>query len=94
MGLWLDLIRGLTCTCAPPADVVPQSDLADLTADDLQLLLSGTGGFITLEDCRSVAEFKDMRGPEIKVSDPKRLEAFEELFWERNTFESPHTLGF
>lgn len=60
---------------------MPQSDLADLTADDLQLLLSGTGGFITLEDCRSVAEFKDMRGPEIKVSDPKRLEAFEELFW-------------
>ena len=85
MRVWLglvamDLVHGLTFARLP-ADVVPQSDLADLTADDLQLLLSGTGGFITLEDCRSVAEFKDMRGPEIKVSDPKRLEAFEELFW-------------
>ena len=76
----MDLVHDLTFARLA-ADVVPQSDLADLTADDLQLLLSGTGGFITLEDCRSVAEFKDMRGPEIKVSDPKRLEAFEELFW-------------
>eukprot|EP01046_Picozoa_sp_COSAG06_P011017 COSAG06_NODE_618_length_13744_cov_19.800220_9_plen_73_part_00 len=48
------------------AEVVPQSDLADLTADDLQLLLSGTGGAITLESCRKVAEFRDMRGPEVR----------------------------
>ena len=63
------------------AEVVPQQDLADLTADDLQLLLSGTGGAITLDRCRKVAEFRDMRGPEVKASDPERLAAFSGLMY-------------
>ena len=62
-------VRACVCVCVRAvslAEVVPQSDLADLTADDLQLLLSGTGGAITLESCRKVAEFRDMRGPEVR----------------------------
>lgn len=74
------------------AEVVPQQDLADLTADDLQLLLSGTGGAITLERCRKVAEFRDMRGPEVKASDPERLGAFSRLVWDALALMQPREL--
>lgn len=74
------------------AEVVPQQDLADLTADDLQLLLSGTGGAITLDRCREVAEFRDMRGPEIKESDPERLAAFSGLMWDALALMQPREL--
>lgn len=71
---------------------MPQTDLADLTADDLQLLLSGTGGVITLESCREVAEFRDMRGPEVKASDPERLGKFATLFWKALALLEPRQL--
>ena len=71
---------------------MPQQDLADLTADDLQLLLSGTGGAITLERCRKVAEFRDMRGPEVKASDPERLGAFTSLVWDALALMQPREL--
>ena len=54
-------------------------ELADLTADDLQMLLSGPGGVITLDNFRAVAKFADERGAETKASDPDRLTEFEEL---------------
>ena len=76
----------------PCAEVVPQPDLADLTADDLQLLLSGTGGAITLERCRKVAEFRDMRGPEVKSSDPERLGPFSSLMWDALALMQPREL--
>ena len=71
---------------------MPQTDLADLTADDLQLLLSGAGGTITLESCRKVAEFRDMRGPEVKASDPERLDAFATLMWDALALMEPRQL--
>ncbi len=83
------LVRLLLCG---RAEVVPQQDLADLTADDLQLLLSGTGGAITLDRCRKVAEFRDMRGPEVKASDPERLAAFSGLMWDALALMQPREL--
>jgi hypothetical protein len=65
------------CVCI--ADVVKPEELADLTADDLQLLLSGAGGFIQLETFHEVTKFRDQRGPEMRASDPERLSSFKEL---------------
>ena len=59
--------------------MVQAEELADLTADDMQLLLSGAGGFIKLETFHEVTKFRDQRGPEMRASDPERLNSFKEL---------------
>ena len=62
------------------AEVVAHTQLVDLTADDLQLLLSGTGTGITIESYRAAAKFNDARGPEVRAADmPDRLAKFKEL---------------
>ena len=62
-------------------DVVTQEDLAMLTADDMQLLCTGTGGFVTVAALRKVTNFKDERSEHLKTSAPERMGEFEAVFW-------------
>ena len=61
--------------------VLRPDDLEDITSDDLQLLLSGTGGFLTVEDFRRATKFVDSRSADVKQATPDRLLAFEARFW-------------
>ena len=65
-------------------DVLRPEDLAEyaLTADDLQLLLSGSGSFLTTEDFRKVTSFTDGRTSGLRDTSPERLGLFEALFYE------------
>eukprot|EP01052_Picozoa_sp_SAG31_P040446 SAG31_NODE_5859_length_2285_cov_3.783166_2_plen_176_part_00 len=47
-----------------------------------QLLLSGAGGFLTIDDFKAVAKFEDARGAGCIASDPARLSVFEPLIWD------------
>lgn len=51
-----------SCVVKGLFDVLDPADLADLTADDLQLLLSGTGGFLTVRRYTSASCFHCLRG--------------------------------
>merc|ERR1712127_1002664 len=63
-------------------DVIAQDDVRDLTADDLQLLLSGTAAPLGLDDFAAVTQFKDVREEAVRCSDTAGLAAFEEVFWD------------
>ena len=55
-------------------------DLSDLTAEDLQLLLSGRGGAISMEELRDCISFIDSREEAVRMSAPERLVSFSENF--------------
>ena len=63
-------------------DVVSSDDLKGLTADDLQLLLSGKAEPVSCEQLRSISTFEDARGNALRSAEPEQLERFESLFWE------------
>jgi len=62
-------------------EVVPEATLQGLCAEDLQLLLSGKSGQVSIEDLRSFLAFTDIRTASCKESDPQTLEGFEEVVW-------------
>ena len=61
-------------------DVIAPGDLADLTAEDFQLLLSGKGGSISVEELKDAIQFHDAREEAIRLSEPERLAAFSLAF--------------
>lgn len=61
-------------------DVITQQDLSDLTAEDLQLLLSGRGGAVSMGELRDCISFVDSREEAVRVSAPERLAAFSQNF--------------
>ena len=63
-------------------DVVSSEDLKGLTADDLQLLLSGKAEPVSCEQLRSISTFEDARGNALRSTEPEHLARFESLFWE------------
>ncbi len=63
-------------------DVVSSDDLKGLTADDLQLLLSGKAEPVSCEQLRSISTFEDARGNALRSTEPEQLARFESLFWE------------
>ena len=62
--------------------MVSTDDLKGLTADDLQLLLSGKAEPVTCDQLRQISTFEDARGNALRSSEPEQLERFEALFWE------------
>ena len=63
-------------------DVVSSEDLKGLTADDLQLLVSGKAEPVSCEQLRSISTFEDARGNALRSTEPEQLARFESLFWE------------
>jgi len=65
-------------------DVLSPDILGDLTAEDLQMLLSGTGAILTIDEFKKegVVKFEDARSQELKDADPNRLEQLKLVFWE------------
>ena len=61
-------------------DVIAPADLSDLTAEDLQLLLSGRGGAISVKELTQAISFVDAREEAIRLSEPTRLAAFSKNF--------------
>jgi hypothetical protein len=57
-------------------DVITPQDLSDLTAEDLQLLLSGRGGAVSMSELRDCISFVDSREEAVRISAPERLQAF------------------
>jgi hypothetical protein len=55
-------------------------DLSDLTAEDLQLLLSGRGGAVSMEELRDCISFIDSREEAVRVSAPQRFATFSATF--------------
>ena len=62
--------------------MVSSEDLKGLTADDLQLLLSGKAEPVSCEQLRTISTFEDARGNALRSAEPEQLERFESLFWE------------
>lgn len=62
--------------------MVPESILQGLTPEDLQLLLSGESGVVTVDDLKQLISFVDSRTAEDKINDDQTLEVFESIFWE------------
>jgi len=57
-------------------DVIPQDALAGLTADDLQLLLTGKGSAsLSMDDWRSAVKFEDLRSAEVRSADKDKAKA-------------------
>lgn len=71
-----------SCCVQGVYDVVSCDDLKGLTADDLQLLLSGKAEPVSCEQLRSISTFEDARGNALRSAEPEQLERFESLFWE------------
>ena len=65
-------------------DVLSPDVLGDLTAEDLQMLLSGTGAILTIDEFKKegVVKFEDARSQELKDADPNRVEELKLVFWE------------
>jgi len=62
-------------------EVVPQSCLLGLTAEDLQLLLAGKSGRVSVEMLRGVLRFVDDRTAEGREGDSNTMADFEEAVW-------------
>jgi hypothetical protein len=79
----VDKVHGELCALKEGLfDVLSPKDLKGLTADDLQLLLSGRAEAVTVKQLRSIATFEDARGAAVRERDPGALVAFEQLFWQ------------
>ena len=73
--MWFICVQGVY-------DVISNEDLKGLTADDLQLLLSGKAEPVSCAQLRSISTFEDARGNALRSTEPEQLARFESLFWE------------
>merc|ERR1711924_533651 len=62
-------------------EVVPKAALVGLTAEDLQLLLAGKSGRVSVEMFRGVLHFVDDRTADGREADANTMASFEEAVW-------------